>query len=71
MNVQSALVDQMQMIALEAKRQNKEIAKINSQAIYDNILVIISSNKTDAYIVDNKEKINMILKMAQDKINAM
>lgn len=71
MYVQSALVDQMQMIALEAKRQNKEIAKINSQAIYDNILVIISSNKTDAYIVANKEKINMILKMAQDKINAM
>lgn len=72
MNVQTALVSQLQAMDSEFNnRKDKSIAKINAQAILDNLRQIINSNKSDAFVASNKEKIAMALKMAKDKINAL
>ena len=72
MNVQTALVSQLQAMDSEFNnRKDKSIAKINAQAILDNLRQIINSNKADAFVISNKDKITMALKMAQDKINAL
>lgn len=72
MNLQAALISQLQAIDSEINnRKDKSVAKINAQAIIDNMHVIIGSNKSDAYIVANKNKVSMVIKMAQDKINAL
>lgn len=72
MNVQTALISQLQAIDSEINnRKDKSVAKINAQAILDNMRTIIASNKSDAYIVANKDKVSMVLKMAQDKVNTL
>ena len=72
MNVQTAIISQLQAIDSEIKsRKDKKIAKINAEAILDNLRTIVSNNKSDAFIVNNNEKVKMALKMAQDEINAI
>lgn len=72
MNTKTALISHLQAIDLELKsRKDRSIAKINAQAILDNMFIIVNSNKSDTYIMANKEKVSAVLKMAQQKINAI
>lgn len=70
MNIQQALISQLQQLDSQVKSGNQH-AKDNAKSILDNMLSIIASNADDAYIVENKAKLDMIVGAAKAKVDAL